>query len=106
MQMIVAMLRKLGHTAVVSATKEAFENHLLTECKNCNLVFTDLEMGDLNGYDVVPQIKAIHNIPVICLSGNTTTKTELQQNGFDDFLEKPFSFNQLEKLLALFSCKP
>jgi len=104
LQVIVSMLQKLGHTAITSATKEAFENELQTEGKNYNIVFTDLEMGALSGYEVLQKIKACFDIPVICLSGNVTiSKTELQQIGFDDFLEKPFSLNQLEKVLALVS---
>ena len=100
-QIIGTMLQKLGHTAIKSTTKEAFEEYLLTECAKSNLVFTDLEMGDLNGYDVLQKIKSQFNVPVVCLSGNsTTTKAELQQFGFDDFLEKPFTLNQLEKILT------
>jgi len=101
LQVIVAALLKLGHTAITSASKEEFENQLQTEGKNCNIVFTDLEMGDLTGYEVLQKIKPHFNLPVICLSGNvSTSKTELQQIGFDDFLEKPVSLNQLEKTLA------
>jgi len=101
LQVIVSMLKKLGHTIITSVTKEAFENQLQTEGKNCDVVFTDLEMGDLNGYEILQKIKFHFNLPVICLSGNVTiSKTELQQIGFDDFLEKPFSLNQLEKILT------
>jgi signal transduction histidine kinase/response regulator of citrate/malate metabolism len=100
LQVIASMLRKLGHTAITSATKEAFENQLQTSEQNYDMVFTDLQMGDLNGYEVLQKIKFHSNLPVICLSGNAaTSKTELQRIGFDDFLEKPFSIHQLEKIL-------
>jgi CheY-like chemotaxis protein len=102
LQMIVTMLEKLGHTCITGTNRETFENHLQTDGKTCNLVFTDLEMGDLNGYDVLEKIKSQFDVPVICLSGNcNTSKAELQQLGFDDFLEKPFSLHQLEKMLIV-----
>jgi signal transduction histidine kinase/CheY-like chemotaxis protein/HPt (histidine-containing phosphotransfer) domain-containing protein len=102
LQMVVSMLEKLGHTTISSTSKETFADHLQTDGKNCNLVFTDLEMGDLHGYEVLQKIKSQFDIPVICLSGNTTiSKTELQQLGFDDFLEKPFALHQLEKILSV-----
>jgi len=112
MQVIVSMLKKLGHKATTSASNEEFEKIVSAYCHtpsnntpsedtpNFDVVFTDLEMGDLNGYDVLQQIKSKSNVPVICLSGNSaTSKTELQQIGFVDFLEKPFSLHQLEKIL-------
>jgi CheY-like chemotaxis protein len=100
LQMVVSMLEKLGHSCITSENNATFEKHLQADGKNCDLVFTDLEMGDLDGYYAMKKIKSVCNVPVICLSGNmTTSKTELQQKGFDDFLEKPFSLHQLEKIL-------
>jgi len=105
LQVIVSMLQKLGHTAITSQNKESFETTVetlrATSLHDINLIFTDLEMGDLNGYEVLQSIKSQFNIPVICCSGNiTTSKIELQQLGFDDFLEKPFTLNQIEKILS------
>ena len=104
-QVIVSMLQKLGHTAIACTTKESFETTVealrATPLHDFNLVFTDLEMGDMNGYEVLQKIKSISNIPVICLSGNNATdRKELQQLGFNDFLEKPFTLNQLEKIIT------
>ena len=102
-QVISSMLHKLGHTTITSRSKEEFEEHIQTKLKNCNIVFTDLEIGNLTGYEVAYQINLISNIPVVCLSGHhETPKAELQQQGFYDFLEKPFTLNQLEKLLNTF----
>jgi len=101
LQVVVSMLQKLGHTTITSATKEAFENELQVTGNNYDIVFTDLEMGDLNGYEVLQKIKSRFQLPVICLSGNAaTSKAEFQQIGFDDFLEKPVSLHQLEKVLT------
>jgi len=107
LQVIVSMLQKLGHTAITSTDQKSF-NETVSVFSNIpnafNLVFTDLEMGDLKGSEVLQTIKSISDLPVVCFSGNTaTTKVELQQLGFDDFLEKPFTLSQLEKILLSFS---
>jgi signal transduction histidine kinase/DNA-binding response OmpR family regulator/CHASE3 domain sensor protein len=100
LQVIISMLQKMGHTAFPCTSKESFENTLETKDKCFDVVFTDLKMGDMNGYDVLKRINSIYNIPVICVSGSVTvSKTELLEKGFYNFLEKPFSFNQLEKIL-------
>ena len=114
LQVIVSMLQKLGHTAIASVDKQSFNEtvralratpvHRATPQPIFHVVFTDLEMGDLNGYEVLQTIKSISDLPVVCLSGNTaTSKAELQQLGFDDFLEKPFTLSQLEKILISIS---
>jgi signal transduction histidine kinase/CheY-like chemotaxis protein len=103
LQVITSILKKFGHSVITSTSKKEFANQLHIELINCNLIFTDLEIGDLNGYEVLQKIKSLSNVPVVCLSGNSTTsKKEFQQQGFYDFLEKPFTLNQLEKLLTKF----
>jgi len=102
LQVIVSMLKKLGHTVITSANKNQFVRVLnnMQQPPDFDVVFTDLEIGDFNGYEVLRKIKYYSNTPVICFSGTcTTSKAELQQTGFDDFLEKPFSMHQLEKIL-------
>jgi len=103
LQVIVSMVQKLGHTPITSVTKADFEKTAgvyREKSTAFDIVFTDLEMGDLNGYEVLQKIKSQYDVPVICLSGNVAiSKAELQQTGFDDFLEKPFSLAQLEKVL-------
>ena len=108
LQVIVSMLQKLGHTATTISDKTSFNAIISANGKTPNdlphLVFTDLEMGDLNGYDVLQEIKSISDLPVICLSGiSSTKKAELQQLGFDYFLEKPFTLSQLGKMLISIS---
>ena len=105
LKVIVSMLQKIGHTAITSANRSEFVgayNHTPSgNTPNFDIVFTDLEMGDLNGYEVVQKIKSRFDVPVICLSGtNVISKAELQQIGFDDFLGKPVSLHQLEMMLT------
>ena len=111
LQVIVSMLHKLGHTVTTCANKNEFyqmvggyrDTPLLPTPPDFDIVFTDLEMGELNGFEVLQKIKSCFALPVICLSGtNSTSKAELQQMGFDDFLGKPVSLHQLEKLLTSF----
>jgi signal transduction histidine kinase/CheY-like chemotaxis protein len=98
---IASMLHKLGHTTITTSTKEEFENQYQTESTKCNLIFTDLQMGDLTGYEVLKKIRSVSDVPIVCLTGNSLiSKNEFQQIGFADFLEKPFTLNQLEKIMT------
>jgi len=105
LQIVDSMLQKLGHKTILSSTKEEFEKELKNK-QNFDVVFTDLEMGELSGSDVLQKIKPHFDVPVICFSGTSSkSKKEIKQIGFDDFLVKPFSLRQLEKLLSSIELK-
>ncbi len=60
-----------------------------------NLILLDIEMPDMNGYDVIQKIKskeATAHIPVIFLTGNTDSDSEIKafSLGAVDFILKPF----------------
>lgn len=73
-----------------------------------DLIITDLNMPEVDGYEFVKQLKAnsyYNQIPVLVLSGNQTSaeKLKLLKLGVDDFVGKPFNPEELylraEKLL-------
>jgi putative two-component system response regulator len=60
------------------------------------LIFLDVEMPDMNGFDVIKKLKASEktvNIPVVFLTGtlDEERETEGRSLGAVDFLVKPFS---------------
>ena len=111
LQVVDSMLQKLGHTVITCANKNEFEQMVGTyrdtpTPPDFDMVFTDLEMGELTGNDVLQKIKSRFDVPVVCLSGTSSkSKKEIKQMGFDDFLVKPFSLRQLEKLLSFLELK-
>jgi DNA-binding response OmpR family regulator len=73
-----------------------------------DLIITDLNMPDMNGYEFVRKLKSDENhenIPIIVLSGigESAERLKLYKMGVDEYLIKPFNPEELlvrvEKIL-------
>ncbi len=66
---------------------------------NPDVVFLDLGLPDMDGIDVIRQIRSWSNMPIIVISARSddADKIEALDAGADDYLTKPFS---VEELLA------
>ena len=64
---------------------------------NPNLVIVDLGLPDVDGLDVIRQVRGWSDVPIIVLSGRTREdqKVEALDAGADDYLTKPFSIAEL-----------
>lgn len=73
------------------------EGILLTKTENVDLVILDLMLPGKNGEEVIKEIKALKNIPVIIVSAKDgiDSKVELLRSGADDYLTKPFDIREL-----------
>jgi len=90
-----------GHYEVFSLTKgehvEKFLKHTIPE-----LFLLDIEMPDMNGYDLIPVIRSFEehkDTPIIFLTGNATVKN-FQTSvtlGVSEFITKPVSPDTLLK---------
>lgn len=66
--------------------------------ENIDLIFLDIWMPDLDGMQVLQQLKDVHpDIPVVMISGHGTIETAVQSTklGAFDFIEKPVSLEKL-----------
>ncbi len=74
------------------------EGIMLVKTEKVDLVILDLMLPGKRGEDVIKEIKAIKNIPVIIVSAKDgiDSKVELLKNGADDYLTKPFDIKELE----------
>ena len=74
------------------------EGILLVKSEKVDLVILDLMLPGKCGEDVIKEIKAIKNIPVIIVSAKDgiDSKIELLRSGADDYLTKPFDIKELE----------
>lgn len=89
-----------GH-AVLSCSdgKEGVE---LFKKNNFSLVFTEFEISGLSPWHLAEALKAIKNdIPLILITGWRTQpdKAALEKSRIDLVVHKPFSFNQILKLV-------
>lgn len=72
---------------------------LAASSHNPDLILLDLGLPDMDGIEVIDNIRSWSNVPIIVISARSedTDKIEALDNGADDYLTKPFS---VEELLA------
>lgn len=67
-----------------------------------DIIFTDLHMPEMDGYDVLTQIRKFNKtVLIIALTAQATTGTqeELASLGFDNYLAKPFLEHEFYEFL-------
>ena len=71
---------------------------MLEENKNvCSLIILDIMMPDLDGFQVLQQIRQTSNVPVLMLTAKSNEEDKVSglRMGADDYLTKPFIINEL-----------
>ena len=63
----------------------------------CSLIILDIMMPDLDGFQVLQQIRRTSNVPVLMLTAKSEEEDKVSglRMGADDYLTKPFSINEL-----------
>ena len=79
--------------------KNGAEAILAASSHNPDVIFLDLGLPDMDGVEVIRQIRSWSNVPIIVISARSddADKIEALDAGADDYLTKPFS---VEELLA------
>ena len=79
--------------------KNGAEAILAASSHNPDVIFLDLGLPDMDGVEVIRQIRRWSNVPIIVISARSddADKIEALDAGADDYLTKPFS---VEELLA------
>lgn len=87
------VLKSDGHSVAVASDGQQALNIVSSE--HPDLILTDLDMPETNGYEVCRRVKcdpATRLIPVLIITGEQSWEAKLQslELGADDFLTKPF----------------
>ncbi|HUU50119.1 MAG TPA: response regulator [Nitrospinota bacterium] len=93
------VLNILGYApVVVTSGKDALE---IFEKGKFSLVITDMVMPDINGLDLLKEIKKLDsNIPVVIITGfGSEVIEEAIQAGADGYIEKPFKIEDIKNIL-------
>ena len=94
------VLSKEGHeVSIASNGKKALE---ITKKERPNLVLLDLKLPDIDGIEVLRQLKKIRkDIMVIMITAYGTVKTarEAMKLGAYDYISKPFTLTKVENLI-------
>src|SRR5277367_5529716 len=91
------MLRVAGYTSVESTTdpKEVCELH---RKNGYGLILLDLQMPDMDGFEVMEGLKAIEAdgyLPVLVITAQPDHKLRALEAGAKDFVSKPFEMAEL-----------
>ena len=83
-------------TTVISAA-DGSSGLEMTEAENPDIVILDIGLPDMNGFDVLREIRRFSQVPVIMLTvrGEDTDVARGLELGADDYITKPFSHIEL-----------
>lgn len=70
---------------------------MVASSHNPDVVFLDLGLPDMDGVDVIKQIRSWSNMPIIVISARSEDEDKITalDAGADDYLTKPFSVDEL-----------
>ncbi len=84
-----------GHDVIAAASGP--EGLALLEKESPDLVFLDIKMPGMDGFDVLERIKAVSDVPIVMISGHGTGSTgaEAVRRGAVDFIDKPLETDRV-----------
>lgn len=105
----VAKLNLVDYGLQVVEARNGFEAFSCYRKERLALIFMDLHMPKMNGYDATKAIKQLQaaggpKVPVVALTANALEgeREKCLALGFDDFLTKPFEETDLENVITKF----
>ncbi len=83
--------------ATLISTQKGSTGVEMVETENPDLVLLDLLLPDMNGFEVLSEIRAFSNVPVIIVSVKVEEMERVRglEMGADDYVCKPFSYMEL-----------
>ena len=88
---------------IVSVNHPKNIENTLNTLENVQIIFLDLEMPDLDGFDVLKTLRAdtrLHNVPIIAHSVHVSEIKVTHDAGFDGFIGKPLNADKFPRQLA------
>ena len=94
-----ALIRQLWKSAEIDVAAGGREALRKLNGGNYDIVLTDLQMPDLDGYETAAAIRRMSpprcHVKIICMTGGKISLERIQQCGIDGHLLKPFSLKDL-----------
>ena len=103
-KVILGMLKRLGYNADLA--KDGVEAVQAVQKKHYDLVFMDIQMPKLDGYDATRQIRQLGNeyghLPIIAMTANAMQgdREKCLAEGMDDYISKPIKKDELSSLMV------
>jgi DNA-binding response OmpR family regulator len=101
--LLAVLLTRNGFSVWVAPTGK--EGLLLAEQYNCDLILSDIDLPDLDGFEICRHMKAsskYQQVPLVLMSGRHPEENEKKafKYGAVDFLAKPFQVDELVNRLT------
>jgi len=70
-------------------------------CESPDLLITDLNMPQMDGYELCQRVRAVSDIPIMLITActNTSVKRKALSAGANVFLTKPINFEEIKLLV-------
>ena len=100
------MLDSIGYQ--VESASNGLEAVAAVKAKHYDLIFMDIQMPEMDGYEATRQIRALgpvaSSIPIVAITANTQDgdREACIEAGMNDYIAKPFVKKQLASLLDLY----
>lgn len=97
------LLKLCGCLTALAA--DSFTALQVADCQRPDLILTELVLPEISGIDLVKQLRALAiPTPIVAVTSCLSSQYEAQalQAGCDEFVEKPFSLEELEAIIARF----
>ena len=96
LHMLKLVLQKEGFSSVDSCTSGE-EALTLMETNTYDLIILDIMLPGMSGYQLLPQIRSLSNVPIFFISAKTSDLDKLTgfAHGCDDYITKPFHPKEL-----------
>lgn len=93
-------LTRVGHEVIVA--RDAADGLAAAAAASPDVILLDLRLPDLDGIEVVRRLRTWTQVPILLLSGAGTERARVAalDAGADDFIDKPFSMEELRARLA------
>jgi DNA-binding response OmpR family regulator len=96
----------LGHDAIVAY--DGATGLQMAADERPELILSDIAMPGLDGFEVARRIRSNHDLDktaIVAVTGTLPRRPAANQHTFDDYVIKPFEFEDLEKVINKFTRK-
>lgn len=99
------LLKKIMPNAKLSSASNGLEAFELFQENPFDIIFMDIQMPVMNGYEATAEIRKLHNgktVPIIALTAGTVIgeKEKCLSLGMNDYVSKPIIKGSLEEIIA------
>lgn len=102
-RLVQKMLKVMGYDFI--SAEDGYSGIEAVEKEQPDIVLLDINLPDIDGYEVIRQLREnglVNNIPVVALTADTTNYRDCREAGFDGYLNKPISRGTLLRTVQQF----